>query len=198
MSSFCTIFYSFSKKSNFQNFDWLNVIFNQLKIPWFLIMTFCLTRLVFDRSKLKKFQFLSFWPNLFFHASFMSRIHMHCIVFYIHLAILQSYLSLFSHITCIHFANLGTELDLKIDWLFFESFVHFSICFFFWWIAENIFLRDMMNANIFFTWFEFKHNLFMGHIVSSLHLLKEKIFFFMCIINLVFKFDLCVFFFPTS
>ena len=44
--------------------------------------------------------------------------------------------------------------------------------------------------------------LFMGHIVSSLHLLKEKIFFFMCILNLIFffffKFVLCVFIFPTS
>ena len=40
--------------------------------------------------------------------------------------------------------------------------------------------------------------LFMGHIVSSLHLLKEKIFFFMCILNLVFTFSLCVFIFPTS
>ena len=40
--------------------------------------------------------------------------------------------------------------------------------------------------------------LFMGHIVSSLHLLKERIFFFMCIINLVFKFGLCVFIFSTS
>ena len=33
----------------------------------------------------------------------------------IHLTILQSYLSLFSHITCIHFAKLGTQLDLKIN-----------------------------------------------------------------------------------
>ena len=38
--------------------------------------------------------------------------------------------------------------------------------------------------------------LFMGHIVSSLHLLKERIFFFMCILNLVFKFGLCLFTFP--
>ena len=35
-------------------------------------------RSMLDRSKLKNFQFLSFWPNLFFHASFISRIHMHC------------------------------------------------------------------------------------------------------------------------
>ena len=82
--------------------------------------------LMLDQSKLKNFQFLSFWPN-FFYASFMFRIHMHCTVFCIHLAILQLYVSLFSHITCIHFVKLGTQLDLKIDWLIFESFVHFSI-----------------------------------------------------------------------
>ena len=39
-------------------------------------------------------------------------------------------------------------------------------------------------------------HMFMGHIVSSLHLLKERIFFFMCIITLVFKFGLCVFISP--
>ena len=37
-------------------------------------------RSMLDRLKLKNFQFLSFWPN-FFHASFVFRIHMHCIVF---------------------------------------------------------------------------------------------------------------------
>ena len=38
--------------------------------------------------------------------------------------------------------------------------------------------------------------LFIGHIVSCLHLLKEIIFFFMCILNLIFfKFGLCVFIF---
>ena len=36
--------------------------------------------------------------------------------------------------------------------------------------------------------------LFMGHIVSCLHLLKERIFFFMCILNLVFKFGLYFFY----
>ena len=81
-----------------------------------------------DWSKLENFQFLDFLPNFFFHASFMFRIHMHCIVFCIYLAFLQSYLSSFSYVTCIHFTKLGTQLDLKIDWLIFESFVHFSIC----------------------------------------------------------------------
>ena len=39
-------------------------------------------------------------------------------------------------------------------------------------------------------------HMFMGHIVSSLHLLKERFFFFMCILNLVFKFGLCLFIYP--
>ena len=41
---------------------------------------------------------------------------------------------------------------------------------------------DNQCANI----FALLMQLFMGHIVSSLHLLKEIIFFFMCILNLVF------------
>ena len=97
-------------------------------------------RSMLDRSKLKNFQFLNIWP-IYFFASFMFRIHMHCIVFYIYLAVLQSYLSLFSHIPCIHFAKLGTQLDLKIDWLIFESFVHFTICYFYVCTAKNIFLK---------------------------------------------------------
>ena len=68
----------------------------------------------------ENFSVFKYLTNLFFHASFMFRIHMHCIVLCIHLAFLQSYLSLFSCITCIHFAKLGTQLDLKIDWLIFE------------------------------------------------------------------------------
>ena len=81
----------------------------------------------------ENFSVCKYLTNLFFFfffASFMFRIHMHCIVFCIHLIVLQSYLSLFSHIPCIHFAKLGTQLYLKIDWLIFESFVHFSICYF--------------------------------------------------------------------
>ena len=54
-----------------------------------------------------------------------------------------------------------------------------------WWI---------INVQI----FSLLMQLFMGHIVSSLHLLKERIFFFMCILNLVFKFGVCVFLFPIS
>ena len=36
----------------------------------------------------------------------------------------------------------------------------------------------------------------MGHIVSSLHLLEEIIFFFMYILNLIFLFDLYLFIYP--
>ena len=109
-------------------------------------------------------------------ASFMFRIHMHCIVFCIHLAVLQTYLSLFSHIPCIHFAKLGTQLDLKIDWLIFESFVHFSICYFLCENCKKYFSYEIwwiINVQI----FSLLMQLFMGHIMSCLHLLKERIFF---------------------
>ena len=121
---------------------------------------------------------------------------MHCIVFCIHLAILQSYLSLFSHIPCLHFAKLGTQLDFKIDWLIFESLYILVYAIFYVWTAEILFLRDMMDNNV--QIFSILMQLFMGHIVSSLHLLKERIFLFMCILNIDFKFGLCVFIFPTS
>ena len=187
------------KNSVFQNFNWLNVFFDRSKIPWFLIIALSLTRLMFNWCSInwnwKNFQFLCFLPNFFFHESFIFRIYMHCIFFFcINLVVLQSYFSLFTHITYIHF-KLGTQLDLKIDWLIFESFVHFSICYFYVWTVENVFLRDMMDnnvQNIFSTWFEFKHYLFMSHIVSSLHLLKERIFVFMFNLN-YFKFGLCIF-----
>ena len=118
---------------------------------------------------------------------------MHC--FCIHLAVLQSYLSLLSHITCIHFATLGTQLYQKIDWLIFELCTFYYMPFFcvncrkyfsqeIWWI---------INVQI----FSLLMQLFMGHIVSSLHLLKERIFIFMCILNLVFfMFGMCVFIYP--
>ena len=129
---------------------------------------------------------------------------MYCIVFCIHLTVLLSYLSFFSHITCIYFAKLSTKLDLKIDWLIFEFFVHFNICYFSWcvkcWKLKIFFYRDVMDNNVqIFSLLDLSSNdhLFMGHIVSSLHLLKERIFFFMCILNLVFKFGLYLFI-PTS
>ena len=117
--------------------------------------------------------------------------------FCIHLAVLQSYLSLFSHITCIHFTKLGTQLDLKIDWLIFE-FCTFSICYFYVWIEENIFFEIWWIIMYKYSLLDLssKDHLFMSHIVSSLHLLKERIFFFMCILNLVFKFGLCLFIYP--
>ena len=49
LSVFCINFYSFSKNSDFQNFDWSNVFLDRSKFPWFLIMIFCLAQLIFDR-----------------------------------------------------------------------------------------------------------------------------------------------------
>ena len=86
---------------------------------WFF-QTFDRSNLYFDQSKLRlKFSVFKFLTNLFFHASFMFRIHMHCIVF---VSILQfcSHIFHYFHTTCIHFGTLGTQLDQKIDWLIFE------------------------------------------------------------------------------
>ena len=112
------------------------------------------------------------------------------LIFCIHLAVLQSYLSLFSHIICIHFAKLGTQLDWLIFWAMYFLVYAIFMC----ELHKIFFLRDMLDnqcANIFST-----HAIVYGHIVSCLHLLKERIFFFICILNLVFKFGLCLFTFP--
>ena len=59
------------------------------------------------------------------------------------------------------------------------------------------FFGDMIDNNV--QIFSLFMQLFMGHIVSCLHLLKERIFFFMCILNLIFfKFGLCAFIFPNT
>ena len=98
-----------------KDLGWIQVFFEKLLISYSCnsFMKYCALR----SFCIKLFCFSKIW---FFHASFMFRIHMYCIdFFYIHLAVLQSYLSLFSHITCIHFAILDTKLDLKINWLSF-------------------------------------------------------------------------------
>ena len=119
---------------------------------------------------------LCFSKIWFFHASFMSRIHMNCIDFFcIHLAVLQSYLSLFSHITCIHFANLGTQLDLKIDWLSFWVMYFLVYAIFMCELQKIFFLRDTMDnqcANIFST----HATLYGSHSVMFAFIERENIF----------------------
>ena len=120
----------FFQKFKFPEFLLIECVFDRLKIPWFLFIDLCLTQLVFDRCSIdRNWNIFSFYvfDQTFFHASFMFRIHLHCIVFCIHLVVLQSYLSLFSHIICIHFTKLGTQLDLKIDWLIFEFYTVYAI-----------------------------------------------------------------------
>ena len=118
---------------------------------------------------------------------------MHCIVFCIHLVVLQSYLSLFSHITCIHFAKLGTQLDLKINWLIFESLLHFSICYFMCELQKIFFLRDMMDnqcANIFSN-----HAIVYGsHSVKFAYIKRDNIF--LQVNPHFFEFGLCLFIYP--
>ena len=142
--------------SKIMSFNRSNVFFYQSKILHFQNMTFCMTQLILDQfstDQIGKFSIFKFLTKFFFHASFMFRIHMHCIVFYIHFVILQSFLSLFSYITCIHFAKLGTQLDLKIDW-FINFWVMYVLVYaiFMCELQKIFFLRDLIDnqcANIF-------------------------------------------------
>ena len=119
---------------------------------------------------------------------------MHC--FCIHLAVLQSYLSLFSHITCIHFATLGTQLDQK-NWLINFWAMYFLVyAFFMCELWKIFFLKDIMDnqcANIFST----HAPVYGSHSVMFAFYWKREYFFFMCIINLVFvKLGLCLCIYP--
>ena len=117
---FCIKMLYFSKKLIFPNFQPIELVARSIKIAIKILV----------------------WPIFFFMHHFYLGFTCFALFFFcIHLAVLQSYLSLFWHITCIHFAKLGTQLDLKIDWLIFESFVHSSICYFHVWTVENYFLK---------------------------------------------------------
>ena len=163
------------------------------------------------------------------------KIHIHCIVFFIHLTFLQSYLSLFSYTTCIHFAKLDTQLDLKNRLINFWVlcilvYVIFSWCVNCWKMEIYIFwdMRDNECANIslllrliwvFKTLWRMKTHCMLDFFISlrsilyslnwlcleclhasiygsysvKFHILKERIFVFMCILNLFFKLGLCRF-----
>ena len=73
----------------------------------FLKSGFYQLRLMFDRCLINR-NWKIFYQSIFFLCIIDDRIHMHSIVFFIHLTVLQLYLSFFSHITCIHIAKLGT------------------------------------------------------------------------------------------
>ena len=62
-----------------RNCDW-NFWFESAWLNWYSIDA--------QSIETKKFSVSKYLTNLFFHASFMFRIHMHCIVFCIHLAVL--------------------------------------------------------------------------------------------------------------
>ena len=85
LRSFCIKMLSFFKYLIFPNFRSIEPVFRSIEIA---IKIFGLSlpdsinvRSILDRSQLKNFQFLYFLPQFFFHASFVFRIHMHCIVF---------------------------------------------------------------------------------------------------------------------
>ena len=90
----------FFKNLFFLDFRSIEPVFRSIKI---VINIFGLSlldsidvRSILDWSQLKNFKFLCFWPKFFFHASFVFRIHMYCIVF-------VSILQFCSHISqCFH------------------------------------------------------------------------------------------------
>ena len=90
----------FSKIWFFQTFVRSNLFFDQSKLRLKFLVWVCLTWLMFDRFSIdrnwKIFSFYLLDQNFFFHASFVFRIHMHCIVF-------VSILQFCSHIShCFH------------------------------------------------------------------------------------------------
>ena len=84
---------------------------------------------------------------------------------------------------CISMLRIDELVSMEISAVYLNSMMPLSAEM--WWI---------IMCKYFLYWFKFKHHMFIGHIVSSLHLLKERIFFFVCILNLVFKFGLCLYF----
>ena len=85
----------FSKIWFFQTFDRLNLFFDQSILRLKFLVWVYLTRLMFDQFSIdRNWKIFSFYflTKIFFHASFVFWIHMHCIVF---VSILQFY----SHIS---------------------------------------------------------------------------------------------------
>ena len=84
LRSFCVKLLRFSKFWIFQTFNRSNLFFDQSKLQLKFLVWVCLTRLVFDRCSIDrnwKFSVFKYLTKKNFHASFVFRIHMHCIVF---------------------------------------------------------------------------------------------------------------------
>ena len=99
LRSFCIKMLCFSKIWFFQTFDRSNLFFDQSKLRLKFLVWDCLTRLMIDRCSIDrnwKISVFNYLTKIFFHASFVFRIHMHCIVF-------VSILQFCSHIShCFH------------------------------------------------------------------------------------------------
>ena len=99
LRSFCIKMLYFSKNWFFHIFDRSNLFFDQSKLRLKFLVWVCLTWLMFDQFSIDhNWKICSFYvfDQIFFHASFVFRIHMHCIVF-------VSTLQFCSHIShCFH------------------------------------------------------------------------------------------------
>ena len=103
LRSFCIKMLCFSKIWFFQTFDRPNLFFDQSKLWLKFFVWVCLTRLMFDRFSIdRNWKILSYYVfyQIFFLASFVFRIHMHCIVFVPILQFCSHISHFFSHIIC--------------------------------------------------------------------------------------------------
>ena len=84
LRSFCIKMLCFSKIWFFQTFNRTNLFFDQSKLRLKFLVWVCLTQLMFNRFSINcnwKISSLYVFDQIFFYASFVFRIHMHCIVF---------------------------------------------------------------------------------------------------------------------
>ena len=96
LRSFCIKMLCFSKIWFFQTFNRSNLFFDQPKLQLKFLVWVYLTQLMFDRFSIDCNWVSMFLTKNFFHASFVFRIHMHCIIF-------VSILQFCSHISyCFH------------------------------------------------------------------------------------------------
>ena len=182
----------------FPDFWFIKPIAWSIEIVIKILVWICLARLVFNRCSIDrnwKFSVFKYLTNLFFHASFVFRIHMHCIVFRIHLAV-------FAVISVIVFThNMHTLCYIGYSTWFKNWLINFWVLYclvfalFICELQKIFFLRDTMDnqcANIFST----HATVYGSHNVKFAFIERENFFFFMCILNLVFEFGLCLFIFP--
>ena len=133
----------FFKNLIFQEFRSIELIFRSIKIA---IKIFGLSLpnsidvwLILDWLQLKNFQFLCFWPKLFFMQHLC--LGFTCIALFLYPSCSFAIISLINFTHNMHtLCYIGYSTWSK-NWLINLTYVLSSICFFYVWAVENIFLK---------------------------------------------------------